>query len=90
MTTAAAHRRRSSPPSPPPAHSPPTRLPQLLEAFRPLAEHVWAEEEGTLAYQWLQSDGDPLKCLILERCVRDSGGRGLCPPLRGACVLRLA
>ena len=42
---------------------------QLLAAFRPLAEHVRANEEGTITYQWLQSDSDPLKCLILERCV---------------------
>ncbi|PRW33870.1 ribosome-binding factor A [Chlorella sorokiniana] len=40
---------------------------EVLAAFHPLAEHVRANEEGTITYQWLQSDSDPLKCLILER-----------------------
>lgn len=41
--------------------------PQLLEAFKPLAEYVHASEPETLTYQMLTDDADPLACLILER-----------------------
>lgn len=62
--------------------------PQLLAAFRPLAEHVRANEEGTITYQWLQSDSDPLKCLILERCGCWCREARSCPP-RPCCRLRV-
>lgn len=67
---------------------------QLLAAFRPLAEHVGANEAEALIYESLVSNSDPLHVVIFERCVpaRASGaapspyGRAQSrnPPLKGS------
>jgi len=40
---------------------------EFLELFAPIAAHCKAHEPGTLAYEALLSDKDPLQVLILER-----------------------
>ena len=46
-----------------------TALPicQCLAAFKPLAQHVAANEEGTLIYEALIGDANPLDVVIFER-----------------------
>jgi quinol monooxygenase YgiN len=40
---------------------------QFIEAWRPLAAWVPANEPGTLAYEAMVADTDPLKVLVFER-----------------------
>lgn len=45
-------------------------LVQFIETWRPLAQWVKANEPGTLGYEAMIADTDPLKVLVFERCVQ--------------------
>lgn len=42
-------------------------LPQFIAAWKPLAEWVKANEAGTLGYEAMIADTDPLKVMVFER-----------------------
>ena len=47
----------------------PGQLPQFVENFKPLAEHVEKNEEGALTYQLSTGGDDPDRLCIYERLV---------------------
>ena len=45
----------------------PGQLPQFIENFKPLAQHVHKHEEGALTYQLSTGGDDPDRLCIFER-----------------------
>jgi hypothetical protein len=50
---------------------------EFLMLWQPLADHVRAEESGTLAFELLQLDTEPKELLVFERCGTACWGPGI-------------